>query len=328
MAWGYVAAALATAGLTALAVRSRLASDKPADPSAPPSPGGVTACRASIAIEPGLKRTTMMRGGHVYNGQDPGLVAHLRDYLAAKAAAASSPDERRAILAFQALQGREGSTAAINTWDDQIFTWGTGWAALGALPMVMDRLVAASPAALKRLAACGVLYMGRGDWHVVDDKGQLVTDKKAALQVIRSSPMLLSLFINLARDPATRDAVADAQLGAFLASSGKLAGASEIGTQALVNFAMHLSHWAPGYMAKAVPTAASAVPGAPSEDRDRQLAPAIVRAFYAAAPATAYIVAGWPQLKGYVRDMAKDGLDVTGDPLLSAAAPPGRESVA
>ncbi len=49
----------------------------------------------------------------------------------------------------------------------------------------------------------------------------------------------------------------------------------------------------------------------------------VVRAFYAAAPANAYIrnAQGWKQLQGYVRDMRQDGL-ATADPVLSAAEPP------
>ena len=66
---------------------------------------------------------------------------------------------------------------------------------------------------------------------------------------------------------------------------------------------------------------------AASVERDKQLAPAIVQAFYAAAPANAYIVKQWTQLKGYVRDMAHDGLDVTGDPVLAASSPPSKDLV-
>ena len=68
--------------------------------------------------------------------------------------------------------------------------------------------------------------------------------------------------------------------------------------------------------------AAAEVPGSPSEARDRLLAPAIVRAFYANAGPSAYIVRAWPQLQKYVRDMRDDGLDVTGDSVLAASSPP------
>jgi hypothetical protein len=199
--------------------------------------------------------------------------------------------------------------------------------------MVMDRLVAASPAAVQRLANCGVAYTGSGNWSVDDGAGHVIVDKRAALQVIRATPALLNLFIDLAKDPSTRQAVADAQLGAFLALSGRFAGSEEITTQALYNFVTHLKHWAPGYIAppgrpSAVQVAAAKVGGSASADRDRQLAPAIVQAFYDNAPSSGYVVTGWKQVQSYVRDMARDGLDVTGDPLLSASSAPGKEATA
>ena len=273
-----------------------------------------------------------MLGGSVYSGQDPTLVAWLKIYLANKASQASG-EAARGTLAFAALLGREGSTAAINTYDNQIFTWGVGWGGLGALPMVMDRLVLASPLVVQRLGNCGVTYQSGGNWSIDDGSGRLVTDKKSALQLIRGTPSLLNLFIDLAKNPATRQAVVDAQLGAFLALSGRFAGSEEVATQALYNFVTHLKHWAPGYIAppgrpSAVQVAAAKVGGSASSERDRQLAPAIVQAFYDNAPSSGYVVTGWKQVQSYVRDMARDGLDVTGDPLLSASSAPSKEATA
>jgi len=299
----------------------------PGTSSTSPAAGDVAACRAKVPVEPKLVTTKTGRGGPFYTGQDPTLIAWLKSYLEKKASAATG-EAKRGTLAFASLQGREGSTAAINGWDDQVFTWGTGWSGLGGLPGVMKRLVAASPAVVKRLADCGVRYVGDGVWSVEDSSGKVVTGKKEALEVIRSTPALVNLFIDLAKDPATREAVADAQLGAFLATSASIPGSETIGTQALYTFATHLAHWAPGWAKPAVKAAAAQVPGDPSADRDVRLAPAIVAAFYEAAPAKSYVVTGWNQLKGYVRDMAKDGLDVTGDPVLSASSPPGKTPIA
>jgi hypothetical protein len=293
---------------------------------APPS--SVAACRAAVPVEPGLHATKDMLGGHIYSGNDPAHVAYLRSYLDAKAEAATG-ETKRGVLAFRALQGREGSTAAINSYDNQVVTWGTGWGGLGALPLVMDRLTASSPAVVATLAACGVRYLGGGRWAVDDGTGKVVEGKAEALQVIRATPALLNLFIHVAKNPSTRDAVTDAQLGTFLATSAKVAGSEQLATQALFNFVAHLKHWAPGYVVPphgktAVETAAAAVPGQPSEARDRQLAPEIVKAFYGNAGPKAYIVGSWKsQVQRYaLHDMRDDGLDVTGDPVLSASSPP------
>lgn len=282
--------------------------------------GSVAACRAAVPVEPGLKPTREMLGGHIYNGHDLAHIEHVRRTLD-EAAAAATGEKKRAILAFKALQGREGSTAAINTYDNQIVTWGTGWGGLGALSSVMQRLNQ-DPAVVARLAACGVWYRGHGVWAVDDGHGKIVEGKREALQVIRQTPALLHLLIHVAKDPATRDAVTRAQLDTFLAGSGSLPGSETIATQALYNFASHLKHWAPAYMRGVIAEAAAKVPGPPSPERDRRLAVAIAEGFYARAPEGSYPRKQWRQFQGYVRDMRTDGLDVTADPVLAAADPP------
>lgn len=284
--------------------------------------GSVAACRASVPVEPLLKPTKIMKGGHVYSA-DPAQFDYLKTYLAKKAESFSGEDRRR-VLAFRALQGREGSTAAINTYDNQILTWGTGWSGLGGLPEVMDRLVASSPLVVARLKACGVEYLGHGNWSVVDDSGKVVQGKQEALQVIRKTPALIYLFIDLAKNPATRDAVTDAQLATFMHGSGNISGSETLATQALFNFVAHLKHWAPGATKGVVEAAAQAVPGSPSEERDKLLAPEIVKNFIAHGPSYVKTTSGWKQLQGYaLRDMKADGLDVSGDPVITAEGPPG-----
>lgn len=279
----------------------------------------VSACRESIALDPGIKRTSAMKGGFFYNGSDADHLNYLKSYLETRADAADGEDRRR-ILAFRALQGREGSTAAINTYDNQIFTWGTGWGGVGGLSGVMDRLVANSPAVVDLLAACGVYYAGCGSWSVDAGAGNIITDKKEALRFIGQSPSLLSLFSHLAKEPLTRDAVTDAQLGAFVAGSGNIPGSESIATQALFNFATHLKHWAPGYMVGLNETLAL-VPGAPSPERDKLLAPEIVKHFYGKVPAGGW-TPDWKQMHTYFKDMRNDGLDVMADPVIAGSDHP------
>jgi hypothetical protein len=291
--------------------------------------GDVAACRAVVPPAPGVTHTSSGRGGSYSTGRNPAHLAYLDDYLSRAAAAASGEDVRR-VRAFAALQPREGSTSAINTYDNQVFTWGTGWGGLGGLPRVMGYL-AQDPVVTAALAACGVQYLGNGQWAVVDDAGNVVTGKKEALEVIRATPALVALFVHLAEDPATRDAVTAAQLRAFLETSAQVPGSEEVSSQALFNFLVHLAHWAPGYAKpqgrpSVVQAAAAQVPGTPSADRDRQLAPLIVQGFYANVPAGAW-TPSWTQLQGYaLRDMKADGLDVGGDPVLSASSPPATKT--
>lgn len=283
-----------------------------------PSAAEIAACRAAVPASPGLQPTSAMLGGYYYSGHNPAHLAYLQGYLEQQANSTSGEDVRR-IRAFEALQSREGGTGAINTYDNQKLTWGSGWGAFGGLGHVMDTLTN-DPAVVADLAACGVQYLGAGNWAVVDDSGNLVTDKKAAIDYIHGSLPLLNLLIHLAEDPATRDAVTDAQLHAFQTTSAAIPGSETIYSQALFNLATHLKHWAPGYMVGVVESAGNEVPGAPSLERDKLLATQIVDGFYGLAHGW---IPDWKQLQGYVlRDMKVDGLDVSDDPVLTAATSP------
>ena len=305
-----------------LAIRALFKKDSVSDANDNGDGSDFAACRAAVPAISGLVPTNAGRGGYYYSGKNPALLSYLQGYLSSVSAASSSP---RSVLAFSALLPREGSTSAINTYDSQLFTWGVGWGGLGGLPRVMDNLAqaAASDSTLMdALAHCGVWYTGQGDWTVLDDSGNVVSGKQEALEVIRSSPALLNLFIHLAEDPATRDAVADAQLQAFLATSGNVPAGATIATQALYNLVTHLQHWAPAYMTGVLETAAQATPGPPSAERDRALAAQVVQGFYARAAGHGW-TPSWSQMQGYVlKDMRADGLDVGADPVLTASTPP------
>src|SRR4029079_9533280 len=94
-----------------------------------------------------------------------------------------------------------------------------------------------------------VRYRSRNTYDIVDlQSKRVVTGKQEALEVFRASQPLLYLLIKLARSPATRDAVANAQLGTFFMSAGDIWSANELATQALFNMVSHLKHWAPGYV--------------------------------------------------------------------------------
>lgn len=274
--------------------------------------------RAAVPVEPGLKK---WGAGHVYGGaSDRAHLAYLKDYLDGRAASASAADHRK-IRAFWAFQGREGSTAAINTYDNQIVTWGTGWGGLGGLGKVMGRAVA-DEAVRDALGRCGVRYRGGNEYDVVDlDAGVVVTGRREALEVMRRSVPLLHLLIDIARSPATRDAATEAQLLTFMEGSANIAGADAIATQALFNFVAHLMHWAPGYAVGCLVWAAPQVGGEPSEDGDRRLAVLVGRYFYARAQKSRWIP-DWKQFQLYFRHMKEDGLDCLDDPFIQAAAPP------
>ncbi|KYF73138.1 peptidoglycan-binding domain-containing protein [Sorangium cellulosum] len=292
-------------------------------------PGDLTAdiarFRAAVPVEPGLKP---WGAGHVYTGSaDRDHLAYLHGYLDARAARAS-PADRRKITAFRAFQAREGSTAAINTYDDQIVTWGTGWGGRGWLGKVMERATA-NDAVREALGAAGVRYRGSNVYDVVDlDAGMVVTGGKEALEILRRSVPLLHLLIDLARNPGTRDAVTEAQLRTFMDGSGNICGADAIATQALFNLVAHLKHWAPGYVIGCLEWAVPQLgPGSPSEERDRRLAALVGRYFYGKARKHRWIP-DFRQFRLYFRHMKDDGLDCLHEPFLQAAGPPADDPFA
>lgn len=287
-----------------------------------PLPAGLLAqiarAREAIPVEPDLRP---YRAGHMYTGsKDRAHLAYLRERLAARAAGASE-DERRGTLAFLALQAREGSTAAINTYDDQIVTWGTGWSGHGYLPRVMER-AAEHDAVRDALHRAGV-RCAKGSYDVVDlHTGRVVSGRIEGLDVVRRSPALLHLLIFLARSPATRDAVTEAQLRTFLAGSGAISGAAAIASQALFNFVAHLRHWAPAYAIGCMEWAAPQVTGEPSLERDVRLAVLVGRYFYGKARRAAWLP-DWEQFRIYfARHLREDGLDASKEPFILAAAAP------
>jgi hypothetical protein len=283
---------------------------------------GIESVRAAVSVPKDLKP---YKAGHMYTGStDKAHLAYLKGYFEARAARANAAD-RRKILAFAAFQSREGSTAAINTYDNQIVTWGTGWGGLGGLGGVMTRATA-SAAVRDRLGSGGVRYREKNVYDVVDlASKRVLTGKREALEIIRGSLPLVGLLIDLAVAPATRDAVTEAQLVTFMRSSADISGADAIATQALFNLTTHLKHWAPGFVVGCLEWAVPQLgPGEPSAERDRQLAGLVGRYFYGKArmgkPAW---TPRWEQLQLYIRHMKADGLDCTADPFFAAFSAPG-----
>jgi Putative peptidoglycan binding domain len=280
--------------------------------------------RAAIPVEPGLKP---WGGGHMYpGGSDKSHLAYLHGYLEARAAKAS-PADRRKIDAFHAFQAREGSTAAINTYDNQILTWGTGWGGLGWLGKVMERAIT-NEALCDALGAAGVRYRGKNIYDVVSlEDRRVVTGGKEALEVLRHSLPLLYLLIHIARDPATRDAATEAQLRTFMDGSANISGSAAIATPALFNLIAHLKHWAPGYVMGCLEWALPQAGDGPSEERDRRLAPLVGHYFYGQARKFKWIP-DWKQFQLYWKHMKADGLDCLADPFILASAPPAADPFA
>ena len=289
--------------------------------------------RAAVPAEPGL---TPWRSGHMYTGaKDKAHVAYLNGYFEDRARRAN-PTDRRKIQAFRAFQAREGSTAAINTYDNQIVTWGTGWGGLGWMGKVVER-ASASPKVRELFRRCGLRYRSKNVYDVVDlEARRCVTGSRDALVVIQRSIPLLNVLIHAARAPETRDAVTEAQLATFMQSAADFPGEGAVATQALFNLIAHLKHWAPGYVVapgKWVSCLEWALPQVggdkPSAERDQRLAPLVGQYFYGMPKKLKMKwIPDWKQMKIYWKHMKDDGLDCLGDAFIQASSPPADDPFA
>jgi hypothetical protein len=101
--------------------------------------------------------------------------------------------------------GHEGSVSSINTYDNQVLTWGTGWAATGRLPALMARL----PQSVKdRLLDVGLAY--QGGWLALDTDNKEVLKGGEALQYVRFNTRVLSAMYAMGFDKDVQGLV-DAQ---------------------------------------------------------------------------------------------------------------------
>lgn len=286
------------------------------------TPESIVAFRKTLPDIPG--KVVREKKGIMYVGRDDtSHLAWLRERLTELAEAESNQARRRGIQAFNDLLKREGSTTALNTYDNQILTWGVGFGGkAGLLPSVLSRLAGTRAAAT--LAAGGFSFIGKNQYEIADADGKPVRGNANALELVRTVDALPKLLVFVARDPVTREDVLRAQLETFLQFGGKVEAQEEAATQALFNLIAHLKHWAPGFGNGSLAWAAKQVPGPPSRARDVNLAEKALEYFYSKAKKIGGWIPSWPQAKGYWKHMVEDGLsEAAGHPILSMPEPPG-----
>jgi len=154
---------------------------------------------------------------------------------------------------------REGHAGAINTWDNQLFSWGQGFAAKGALPEVMRALFAGGKNAAIRnlLLDAGVIFDG-ANWLVVNTDTGRTEVGDDALQLLRFDRALLTLFMNIAEDRVKGEggaggfgqALADARYSVLLKGAGAVPQWAMGWDDRLIQFCAHCVHWgAPAWAA-------------------------------------------------------------------------------
>lgn len=250
-----------------------------------------------------MKKFTAARGGpnnvyagpHKWDYKPPAAHTKWAKEHFQKKVDAATQATRNAARAFMLMLGAEGRPASMQTYDNQIVTWGVGLGAKGDGVHAFTHLN--KDAAMQRLLDdLGINYFGH-DYHVVDLRSGKVVSSAAgrkgndnrhiqALEAWRQQLDLLSAIIGISEDPATREAVAESQYAVYLSNSASWPGQDKVFTLALYFMIAHMYHWMPAIAKYGfnVETEFQALGGgAPSMDKDRQLAVRVARAFVAKA---------------------------------------------
>ncbi len=197
---------------------------------------------------------TKVKNGYMYAGENKG-----NDKLKPKNISQNLKKEadiktRLNTIVWQEV-GSEGGVASINTYDNQIVTWGKGMGAKGLLPEVINNLFSARPDIRAMFLQAGIALVGN-QWFVVNTTDNTIYTGDAALGIIQSDTQLLSLLIEIGENEAYKESALDAQWKAILNHAGKVKDYvyseeenryKDFWSDESVALAAHLDHWLPGY---------------------------------------------------------------------------------
>ncbi len=232
-------------------------------------------------------------GAHHYDYYPPDDHAKwAKDYFKKKFDGATM-ERKHQLTAYLEMLDREGRPASIQTYDNQIVTWGVGLGALGNGKDAFKNLDK-DPQMKKLLDDVGINFFD-GDYHVVDlAKKKVVSSTyskegkgddlrhEVPLKSWREQPDLLSAIIGISEDAATREAVAESQFAVYLAGAAAWSGQDKVFTQALYFFITHMRAWLPaiangGFNVNQEFQAIAG--GTPSMETDKKLAPRLANGF-------------------------------------------------
>jgi hypothetical protein len=139
----------------------------------------------------------------------------------------------------------EGGASAINTYDEQILTWGKGFGgAAGLLPDVVRRFFEKAPDVKDALLDAG-FTLADGKWLAVNTETGLVEEGRNALRLIQFDKKVLSLLIKVSEDAGSKQKFIDAQWGAIAANAGNVPDAALKWADTSIALVAHCIHWRP-----------------------------------------------------------------------------------
>ena len=137
----------------------------------------------------------------------------------------------------------EGGASAINTYDEQILTWGKGFGgAAGLLPDMVRRFFEKAPDVKDTLLDAG-FTLADGKWLAVNTETGLVEEGSNALRLIQFDKKVLSLLIKVSEDAGSKQKFIDAQWGAIAAYSGNVPDAALKWADTSIALVAHCVHW-------------------------------------------------------------------------------------
>lgn len=184
--------------------------------------------------------------GNMYNGKNP---ARPKKQVAIEKQDKKSDADRVKLIISKELEG-EGGYSSINTYDNQKFTFGRGFAVGGGLPKVMKQLFA-DPALSAAFLRCGINFASA--LEVVDTKSQTILTAAAAVNELQSNKQLQGVFVEIAEDTSaapgedsSAQKVADAQWDALESTAFNAPSfVYSWKEDRLIALAAHLVHWLP-----------------------------------------------------------------------------------
>lgn len=196
----------------------------------------------------GSNRLRAIGSGHMNLGQDKGTPEFKGNDF----------EKKLKELIYDELK-KEGTYSSINTYDDEIFTWGKGFSVKGMLMDVLDELLKTNGKDYEKIFGnVGIKIVDKHFW-VVDKDGKWLKDLPPtydASKYIKSNTELLSFFIELAEKSDYYQDVINAQYNKGIASGAgsypsyilndSKSGYSDNWNNTSVTVLCHLSFWS-GY---------------------------------------------------------------------------------
>jgi hypothetical protein len=163
-------------------------------------------------------------------------------------------------VAYKEL-GHEGTVDSINTYDDQILTWGKGFSAKsGSMNEVLMIMFESDPEARHELLRAGI-DCGRNSWKVVNTDTGMIETGDNGLRLLQFDKKLLGVFVGLGRDPEHQQHALDAQWAVMEKHAAHVPEYAYGWPESSIALCAHLAHWSPAFGWGSHPQAYSGVNG-------------------------------------------------------------------